>query len=201
MVGGDQSIRLNKNMDTIEKKITKKQAEELLRTLKARFLKYMNRHQDLEWDMVQERLLENSSKLWSLHEMEITGGEPDVVVQDAHTGEYIFFDCSQESPKGRRSICYDQEALTSRKEYKPQNSALGMATEMGIDILDEKEYRFLQGLGNFDTKTSSWIETPADIRKLGGALFGDWRFGHVFIYHNGAESYYGARGFRGCLKV
>lgn len=161
----------------------------------------MNRHKGIEWNKVQEKLEANPEKLWSLNEMEVTEGEPDVVGYDKKTGEYIFFDCSPESPKGRRSICYDHEALESRKEHKPKHSALGMAEEMGIEILDEQQYRELQKLGKFDTKTSSWIKTPADIRKLGGAIFGDWRYGHVFIYHNGAESYYAARGFRGSLRV
>lgn len=161
----------------------------------------MNRHKGIEWNKVQEKLEANPEKLWSLNEMEVTEGEPDVVGYDKKTGEYIFFDCSPESPKGRRSICYDHEALESRKEHKPKHSALGIAEEMGIEILDEQQYRELQKLGKFDTKTSSWIKTPADIRKLGGAIFGDWRYGHVFIYHNGAESYYAARGFRGSLRV
>lgn len=161
----------------------------------------MNRHKGIEWNKVQDKLEANPEKLWSLNEMEVTEGEPDVVGYDKKTGEYIFFDCSPESPKGRRSICYDHEALESRKEHKPKHSALGMAEEMGIEILDEQQYRELQKLGKFDTKTSSWIKTPADIRKLGGAIFGDWRYGHVFIYHNGAESYYAARGFRGSLRV
>ncbi len=161
----------------------------------------MSRHKGLEWANVQARLEANPEKLWSLDEMEITGGEPDVVGQDKTTGEYIFYDCSAESPKGRRSVCYDRAALESRKEHKPANSAMDMAADIGIEILTEEQYRELQQLGTFDTKTSSWIITPPDIRKLGGALFGDCRYGHVFVYHNGAESYYGARGFRGSLRV
>ena len=177
------------------------QREELLRALKARFEKNMNRHKGLEWAKVQARLEANTEKLWSLNEMERTGGEPDVVGQDKKTGEYIFFDCSAESPKGRRSVCYDREALESRKEHKPKNSAMDMAAAMGIELLTEEQYRELQKLGDFDTKTSSWVKTPADIRKLGGALFCDRRYGRVFVYHNGAESYYAARGFRGSLRV
>jgi hypothetical protein len=175
--------------------------EVLFQTLQMRFEKNKNRHTGIEWKNVLERLENLPDKLWSLSEMERTGGEPDVVGNDDTTGEYIFFDCSAESPKGRRSICYDQEALESRKEFKPANSALGMAAEMGIEVLTEQQYRELQNLGKFDTKTSSWLTTPAGIRKLGGAIFGDWRYGQVFIYHNGAESYYGARGFRGALRV
>jgi hypothetical protein len=181
--------------------LTEEHIEKLLKTLKTRFQKHMNRHKGIEWEEVEARLLSNPEKLWSLNEMEVTEGEPDVIGRDKQTGEYIFADCSAESPKGRRSICYDHEALESRKEYKPKNSAVGMAAEMGIKVLNEEEYRDLQRLGKFDAKTSSWVETPAEIRKLGGAIFGDWRFGRVFIYHNGAESYYGARGFRGMLKV
>ncbi|RPA69359.1 DUF4256 domain-containing protein [Cyclobacteriaceae bacterium YHN15] len=173
----------------------------LLKIVKNRFLKNMNRHPNIEWERVEEKLLANPEKLWSLNQMELTGGEPDVVGQDDITGEYIFMDCSPESPKDRRSVCYDPEALASRKQNKPQNSALGMAAEMGIEVLNEEEYKFLQQLGKFDTKTSSWLKTPDGIRNLGGAIFGDWRYGHVFIYHNGAESYYGARGFRGSLRV
>jgi hypothetical protein len=175
--------------------------KELLSALKTRFEENMNRHKGLEWAKVQARLEANNQKLWSLSEMEITGGEPDVVGADNKTGEYIFYDCSAESPKGRRSLCYDREALDSRKEHKPANSAIDMAVAMGIEILTEAEYRELQKLGNFDAKTSSWVKTPAVIRKLGGALFCDFRFGTVFVYHNGAESYYAARGFRGALKV
>lgn len=174
---------------------------ELLNVLKNRFNANMNRHQDIQWEQVQEKLESNSEKLWSLNEMEKTGGEPDVVGQDEVTGEYIFYDCSAETPKGRRSICYDPEALESRKEHKPKASAVGMAAEMGIEILTEEEYRQLQNLGRFDLKTSSWVKTPDRIRKLGGAIFCDCRYDTVFVYHNGAESYYGARGFRGCLKV
>ena len=178
-----------------------KQGEELIKTLKARFEKNMNRHKGLEWAKVQAKLEAKSEKLWSLNEMERTGGEPDVVGHDKKTGEFIFYDCSAESPKGRRSVCYDHEALESRKENKPKDSALGMAADMGIDLLTEEQYRELQKLGEFDLKTSSWVKTPSDIRKLGGGLFCDRRYNHVFLYHNGAESYYGARGFRGSLKI
>jgi len=177
------------------------QHEELLSALKARFEKNMNRHKGLEWVKVQAKLESDPENLWSLNEMERTGGEPDVVGHDKTTGDYIFYDCSAESPKGRRSICYDGEALESRKKHKPENSALDMAAAMGIELLTEEQYRELQKLGNFDTKTSSWLKTPADIRKLGGAIFADYRYGHVFVYHNGAESYYAARGFRGSLRV
>jgi hypothetical protein len=182
-------------------KLAPEQHEELLSVLKARFEKNMNRHKGSEWVKVQAKLESNPEKLWSLNEMERTGGEPDVVGHDKTTGEYIFYDCSAESPKGRRSVCYDHEALESRKEHKPKNSAMGMAAAMGIELLTEEQYRELQKLGNFDTKTSSWLKTPADIRKLGGAIFADYRYGHVFVYHNGAESYYAARGFRGLLRV
>ena len=178
-----------------------KQREELLKTLKARFEKNMNRHKGLEWAKVQAKLEANTEKLWSLNEMERTGGEPDVVGHDKKTGEYIFYDCSAESPEGRRSVCYDREGLEARKAFKPENTALDMAAAMGIELLSEEQYRDLQKLGNFDTKTSSWVKAPADIRKLGGALFGDRRFGHVFVYHNGAQSYYSARAFRGSLRV
>ena len=177
------------------------QREDLLQTVKARFEKNMNRHQGLEWAHVQAKLEAHPDKLWSLHEMERTGGEPDVVDYDEKTGAYIFYDCSAESPKGRRSVCYDREALESRKEHKPQNSAMDMAADMGIEILTEEQYRKLQKLGNFDLKSSSWVKTPASIRKLGGAIFCDRRYDTVFVYHNGAESYYGARGFRGSLRV
>ena len=175
--------------------------EELLGILKNRFEKNMDRHKGLVWDNIQQKLTAKPEKLWTLDEMEVTGGEPDVVDYNKTKDEYIFFDCSAETPKGRRSICYDPEALESRKEHKPKHSAIGMAAEMGIEILTEEEYQQLQQLGNFDAKTSSWLATPAEVRKLGGAIFGDWRFGRVFIYHNGAESYYTARGFRGSLKV
>ena len=178
-----------------------KQREELLRALKARFEKNMSRHQGLEWTELQAKLEANTEKLWSLSEMERTGGEPDVVGYDEKTGEYIFYDCSEESPKDRRSICYDREALESRKEFKPKDTAMDMAAAMGIEILTEGQYRELQTLGNFDTKTSSWVKTPPEIRKLGGAIFADRRYDHVFVYHNGAESYYAARGFRGSLGV
>jgi len=177
------------------------QCEKLLRTLKARFEKNMNRHEGIKWAKVQAKLDTDTQRLWSLNEMERTGGEPDVVGYDKKTGEYIFYDCSAESPKGRRSVCYDREGLESRKEHKPKNSAIDMATAMGIELLTEEQYRELQNLGEFDTKTSSWLKTPSDIRKLGGAIFGDFRYGNVFVYHNGAQSYYAARGFRGSLRV
>ena len=185
----------------MKKNLLAEDRNELLKTLKARFEKNMNRHKDVEWAKVQAKLEANPGKMWSLDEMETTGGEPDVIAHDKKTGEYIFYDCSAESPKGRRSICYDHEALESRKEHKPENSATEMAADMGIELLTEEQYRELQKLGNFDTKTSSWIKTPADIRKLGGALFCDRRYNTVFVYHNGAESYYAARGFRGLLRV
>ncbi|HXM35315.1 MAG TPA: DUF4256 domain-containing protein [Pyrinomonadaceae bacterium] len=175
--------------------------EELLRELKARFEENMNRHKGLAWAKVQVKLEADPEKLWSLSEMERTGGEPDVAGFDKKTGEYIFYDCSAESPKGRRSLCYDRQALESRKEHKPKNNAIDMAAAMGIELLTEEQYRELQRLGNFDTKTSSWITTPSEIRKLGGAIFADYRFGRVFVYHNGAESYYAARAFRGSLRV
>ncbi len=181
--------------------LSRRQREEILRALQARFEKNMNRHKGLEWAKVQARLEANAEKLWSLNEMERTGGEPDVVGHNKKTGEYIFYDCSAESPKGRRSFCYDREALDSRKEHKPENNALNVAAAMGIELLTEEQYRELQKLGNFDTKTSSWVKTPSDIRKLGGALFGDRRYDTVFVYHNGAESYYAARAFRGSLRV
>jgi hypothetical protein len=187
----------------MKKELTSKQREELLRILKARFEKNMNRHKGLEWAKVQAKLESptGGEKLWSLNEMEKTGGEPDVVGYDKKTDEYIFYDCSEESPKGRRSLCYDNEALKSRKEHKPKNNAIDMAASMGIELLTEEQYRELQKLGNFDTKTSSWIVTPAAIRKLGGAIFCDRRYNTVFVYHNGADSYYAARGFRGSLRV
>jgi hypothetical protein len=178
-----------------------KQRDELINTLKSRFEKNMDRHQGLEWAKVQAKLEANPEKLWSLSEMERTGGEPDVVGYDKKTGEYVFYDCSAESPKGRRSVCYDRAALEARKEHKPKDSAVNMATAMGIELLTEEQYRELQKLGSFDMKTSSWIKTPTEIRKLGGALFCDRRYDHVFVYHNGADSYYGARGFRSALKV
>jgi len=184
-----------------KKKLSSEQHEELLKTLKARFEKNMNRHKGLEWPKVKAKLEANPEKLRVLEEMEITGGEPDVVAQDKKTGEYIFYDCSAESPKDRRSFCYDHEALEKRKEHKPKDSAINMATDMGIEILTEEQYRELQQLGKFDTKTSSWVKTPAEIRKHGGAIFCDRRYDHVFTYHNGAESYYAARGFRGSLRV
>ena len=184
-----------------KKALSPEQREELLRVLKARFEKNMNRHEGLEWAKVKARLEANTEKLWSLGEMENTGGEPDVIGHDKKTGEYIFFDCSPQSPEGRTSVCYDREALDSRKEHKPKNSALEMAADMGIELLTEEQYRELQNLGNFDTKSSSWVKAPADMRKLGGALYGDRRFGRVFVYHNGAQSYYSGRGFRGSLRV
>jgi len=190
-----------KKLNNIKKKLSQEQQNEILNVLKIRFEKYRKRHKDLEWEKVQSKLLTNQEKLWSLDQMEQTGGEPAVISFDKKTGEYIFYDCAPESPKGRRSICYDHEALELRKENKPENSAKEMAADMGIEMLTEEQYRELQKLGNFDTKTSSWIITPQDIRKLGGALFGDYRYKTVFIYHNGAESYYAARGFRGSLKV
>jgi hypothetical protein len=188
-------------MKNAKKKLSSEQSKELLKVLKNRFEKNMNRHKGIDWSKVQEKLEKNPEKLWSLEEMEITGGEPDVVGYDKKTGEYIFYDCSEESPKGRRSFCYDHKALELRKENKPANSAMEMATDMGIELLTEEQYRELQKLGEFDLKTSSWILTPADIRKLKGALFCDRRYNTVFVYHNGAESYYAARGFRGSLKV
>ena len=184
-----------------KKELSPEQCEELLRALEARFEKNMNRHKGLEWAKVKAKLEANAEKLWSLNEMEKTGGEPDVVGHDKKTGEYIFFDCSAESPKGRTSVCYDREGLDSRKEHKPKNNAIDMAAAMGIELLTEEEYQELQKLGNFDTKTSSWVKTPSDIRKLGGALFCDRRYNTVFVYHNGAESYYAARGFRGSLRA
>jgi hypothetical protein len=188
-------------MKNIEKKVSPGQRDELLTALKARFEKHLSRHRGLEWAKVQAKLEANPEKLWSLNEMERTGGEPDVVGQDKKTGEYIFYDCSAESPKGRRSVCYDHEALESRKENKPEDNAMDMASAIGIELLTEEQYRELQKLGNFDTKTSSWVKTPSDIRRLGGALFCDRRYDTVFVYHNGAESYYAARGFRGSLRV
>jgi len=188
-------------MKSEKRDLSPEQREELLRTLKGRFEKNINRHKAFEWATVQVKLEVNPEKLWSLNEMERTGGEPDVVGYDKETGEYIFYDCSAESPKERRNVCYDREGLESRKEHKPENSAIDMAAAMGIEILTEEQYRELQKLGNFDTKTSSWVKTPAEIRKLGGAIFCDRRYNHVFVYHNGAESYYAGRGFRGSLRV
>jgi hypothetical protein len=188
-------------MNSLKKKLPAKQQEELLSTLKARFEKNMKRHKGLQWTKIQAKLEANTEKLWTLGEMERTGGEPDVVGYDKKTGGYIFYDCSAESPAGRRSLCYDRQALESRKEHKPKNSAVDMAEAMGVELLTEKEYFELQELGEFDSKTSSWLKTPADIRKLGGAISADYRFGRVFVGHNGAESYYASRGFRGSLKV
>ena len=185
----------------MKKKLSPPQKDELLKTLKTRFEKNMKRHKGIEWAQVQVKLEAKPEKLWSLHEMERTGGEPDVVGHDKKTGEYTFYDCSPESPDGRRSFCYDRAALDARKEHKPKNSAMEMASAIGIEILTEEEYRALQKLEEFDTKTSSWVRTPAEIRKLGGAIFCDRRYDHVFVYHNGAESYYAARGFRGSLRV
>ena len=194
-------MRATKARNMNSKNLSPDKREELLRVLKARFEKNMNRHKGLEWAQVQAKLEANAEKLWSLSEMERTGGEPDVVGHDEKTGEYIFYDCSAESPKGRRSICYDRQALESRKEHKPEQNAIDMAAAMGIELLTEQQYRDLQKLGNFDTKTSSWVKTPSNIRKLGGALFCDRRYDTVFVYHNGAESYYAARAFRGSLRI
>src|SRR5216110_576487 len=190
-----------RNINNNKKGLSPEQCEQLLKALKARFEKNMNRHKGLEWAKVKAKLEANSEKLWSVHEMERTGGEPDVVGQDKKSGEYIFYDCSAESPKGRRSLCYDREALDARKENKPKDNVIDMAAAIGIELLTEEQYRELQELGEFDTKTSSWVKTPFDIRKLGGALFCDRRYHTVFTYHNGAESYYAARGFRGSLRV
>ena len=190
-----------KNINSNKKELSPEQREELLRASKARFEKNMDRHKGLEWAKVQAKLEADTKKLWSLSEMERTGGEPDVIGFDKKTGRFIFYDCSAESPKGRRSLCYDCEALESRKEHKPENSALDMADAMGVELLTEEQYREMQKLGNFDTKTSSWVKTPSEIRKLGGAIFADYRFGRVFVYHNGAQSYYAARAFRGSLRV
>ncbi|MBS3886091.1 MAG: DUF4256 domain-containing protein [Dethiobacter sp.] len=188
-------------MKNEKKELSPVQREELLRTLRVRFEKNMNRHRKFKWADIQAKLEANTEKLWSLNELERTGGEPDVVSYDKLTGEYIFYDCSAESPKGRRNVSYDREGMESRKEHKPENNALDMAAAMGISILTEEQYQELQKLGNFDTKTSSWVETPSDIRKLGGALFADRRYGNVFVYHNSAPSYFAVRGFRGLLRV
>jgi len=190
-----------KNLKAKSSTLSPKQRDELLRTLKARFEMHPGRHKGVEWAKVEARLEASAERLWSLHEMEQTGGEPDVVAYDKKTGGYLFFDCSAESPKHRRSVCYDPDALASRKENKPKDSALGMAAAMGVELLTEEQYRTLQSLGEFDTKTSSWVRTPAGIRDLGGALFCDRRYDTVFVYHNGAESYYAARGFRASLRV
>ena len=184
-----------------KKVLSTEQHQELLRVLKARFEKNMNRHKGIEWLKVQTKLETNTEKLWSLSEMERSGGEPDLVAHDKKTGEYIFYDCSKESPSGRRNVCYDREGLESRKAFKPENNAIDMAASMGIELLTEEQYRELQELGSFDTKTSSWLKTPSDIRKLGGAIFADYRYGKVFVYHNSAPSYYGVRAFRGSLKI
>lgn len=189
------------NINRNNKKLSPEQREALLAVLKSRFEENMNRHKGLEWDKIQARLDANDEKLWSLHEMERTGGEPDIVDYDKKTDECIFYDCSAESPKGRRSICYDRAGWETRKEFKPKNNAIDMASEIGIELLTEAQYRELQKLGNFDMKTSSWVKTPSDIRKLGGALFADRRYGNVFVYHNSAPSYYASRGFRGSLRV
>lgn len=189
------------NMSKVEKELSPRQGEELLSTLKARFEKNRNRHEGLEWAEVQAKLEAKTESLWSLSEMERTGGEPDVVGHDKKTGEYVVYDCSPESPRGRRSLCYDREALEERKEHKPKNNVIDMAAAMGIELLTEEQYRELQKLGEFDAKTSSWIKTPSDIRKLGGAIFADRRYDTVFVYHNSAPSYYAARGFRGSLRV
>lgn len=183
------------------KNLIREQIDELLNVLKARFEKNMSRHQNIKWEDVFKKISGDSDKIWSLNEMENTGGEPDVIEYDEKTDEYIFYDCSSETPVGRRNVCYDNEALESRKKFKPEDSAVNMAKKMGIKILNEEEYKKLQGLGKFDLKTSSWIETPIEIRKLGGAIFGDRRYNRVFIYHNGADSYYGVRGFRGSLRI
>ncbi|MFC4560008.1 DUF4256 domain-containing protein [Virgibacillus kekensis] len=188
-------------MTKSNKELSSEQREELLKALKARFEKNMNRHEGLEWNEIQAKLDNNTEKLWSLNEMESTGGEPDVVGYDEKNDAYIFYDCSAQSPKGRRSVCYDREALESRKKHKPENNAVDMAADMGIELLTEEQYREMQKLGDFDTKTSSWVETPSNIRELGGAIFCDRRYDTVFVYHNGAESYYSARGFRGSLRV
>jgi len=188
-------------MATTNKELTHNERAELLKVLQGRFEKNTNRHKDLEWNKVLAKLQANPAKLWSLNEMELTGGEPDVVALDEKTGDYIFYDCAAETPKGRRSVCYDREGWESRKENRPENTAIDMAADMGIEILNEEQYRELQKLGNFDAKTSSWIKTPEDIRKNGGAIFADFRYGSVFVYHNGAGSYYAARAFRGSLRV
>lgn len=201
MIGGCATTECTNNIITKKKLLSAKQREILLAALKARFEKHMSRHQGLAWARVQTRLEANSDKLWSIHEMEKTDGEPDVVSHDVKSGEYIFMDCSRESPKGRASLCYDRAAMDSRKEHKPKNSVIDLAADMGIELLTEDEYFALQKLGEFDTKSSSWLKTPADIRKLGGAIYGNRRYGRVFVGHNGAESYYQGRGFRGSLKI
>jgi hypothetical protein len=184
-----------------KKALSPEQREKLLGTIKARFDQHVNRHAGIDWAKVKARLEANPGKLWSLHEMETTGGEPDVVGQDRNTGEFLFFDCAAQSPEGRTSLCYDREALDSRKEFKPRNSAMELAASIGVELLTEEQYHQLQQLGEFDTKSSSWLKTPPEVRKLGGAIFGDRRYGRVFVYHNGAQSYYSGRGFRGWLKV
>ena len=197
----NETVSGNQSMNRMKEELSAKQRDDLVNILKARFDKNMNRHKGLEWAKVRAKLEANSEKLWSLNEMERTGGEPDVVGHDQKTSQYLFCDCSAESPQGRRSLCYDREALEARKEHKPQNSAIDMAVSIGVELLTEEQYRELQKLGNFESKTSSWVKTPLAIRKLGGALFCDRRYDTVFVYHNGAESYYAARGFRGLLKV
>lgn len=194
-------LKLLINMNSKTKTLSGEQSDELLRILKSRFEKNMSRHKDIKWSQVETKLRSHPGKLWSLNEMESTGGEPDVVGNSNKEGEFVFYDCSPQSPKERRNVCYDREALESRKEHKPWNNAMDMAAEMGIELFSEEQYRELQQLGDFDTKTSSWLKTPPDIRKAGGAIFADRRYGHVFVYHNGASSYYGVRGFRGLLKV
>lgn len=184
-----------------KEELTARVVEKLLQTLQSRYKENINRHKGIDWIKIQEKLIVNPHKLWSINEMEKTGGEPDVVLADLNTSDVVFYDCSKESPEGRRSLCYDLEGLESRKKFKPQNNAINMAASMGVELLTEEQYRCLQQLGDFDCKTSSWLKTPAEIRKLGGAIFGDYRFGNVFIYHNGADSYYAARGFRSCLVV
>lgn len=188
-------------MSRSKKKLSQEQIDVIINTVRTRFMENMGRHKGIEWEEVEKRFKDQPEKLWSLNEMELSGGEPDVVGKDESSGDIIFIDCSAESPKGRRSVCYDREALESRKKYKPENSAMDMAKAMGIEILSEKEYEFLQYFGPFDTSTSSWLKTPSDVRELGGAIFGDHRFGRTFIYHNGAESYYASRGFRGKLTL
>lgn len=193
--------KITKRMSKKRRELTAERSRELIEILKSRFEAHMHRHEGYDWDDIEKKLESDASKLWSLNEMEESGGEPDVAGFDEETGEYIFYDCSHESPKGRRSICYDREALEARKKHKPRHNVVDMAAEMGVELLTEEQYRELQNLGKFDTKTSTWVKTPAEIRKLGGAIFCDWRYGQVFTYHNGADSYYASRGFRGCIRV